>query len=180
MFPPPKCFKPFFRSILHPQTLFFCLLFPLFMVPSSSVFGAQFHGFGAKFLVFGQNCFGEGGLGTSEHPRPGAKIPRFWCKNQGVLVDVQKKAGSISLTAFLKILVDFLSSSLPGNFALKNGGDSWNTKRSTKTPQKKFGENSEQYSGQNSGRKFEKFGELLFCNFSDLRCHNPGPFLGTE
>ena len=41
------------------------------------------------------------------------------------------------------------------------------TKRSTKTPQTfrgKFGANP----GQNSGRKFEKFGELSFCNFSDL------------
>ena len=33
---------------------------------------------------------------------------------------------------------------------------------------KKFGENSEKISGQNSGRKFEKFGELSFCNLSDL------------
>ena len=32
----------------------------------------------------------------------------------------------------------------------------------------KFGENSEQNSGRNSGRKFKKFGELSFCNFSDL------------
>ena len=33
----------------------------------------------------------------------------------------------------------------------------------------KFGENSEQNSGQNSGQKFEKFGRLSFCDFSDLR-----------
>ena len=33
---------------------------------------------------------------------------------------------------------------------------------------KKFRENSEQNSGQNSGWKFEKFGKLSFCNFSDL------------
>ena len=32
----------------------------------------------------------------------------------------------------------------------------------------KFGENSERNSGQNPGRKFEKFGELSFCDFSDL------------
>ena len=32
----------------------------------------------------------------------------------------------------------------------------------------KFGENSEQNSGGNSGQKFEKFGELSFCHFSDL------------
>ena len=41
------------------------------------------------------------------------------------------------------------------------------TKRSTKSPRKirgKFGANS----GQNSGRKFEKFVRLSFCNFSDL------------
>ena len=41
------------------------------------------------------------------------------------------------------------------------------TKQSMKTPEM-FRENSEQYSGQNSGGKFEKFGELSFCNFSDL------------
>ena len=33
---------------------------------------------------------------------------------------------------------------------------------------KKFGENSEQNSGQNSGWKFPNFGKLSFCNFSDL------------
>ena len=33
----------------------------------------------------------------------------------------------------------------------------------------KFGANSEENSGENPGRKFEKFGELSFCNFSDLR-----------
>ena len=32
----------------------------------------------------------------------------------------------------------------------------------------KFGENPEQNSGQNSGRKFEKFGKLSFCDFPDL------------
>ena len=38
-------------------------------------------------------------------------------------------------------------------------------KRSRKTPQK-LGENSEQNSAQNSGRKFEKFVKLSLCNFS--------------
>ena len=33
---------------------------------------------------------------------------------------------------------------------------------------RKFGENSEQKTGQYSGRKFENFGKLSFCNFSDL------------
>ena len=33
---------------------------------------------------------------------------------------------------------------------------------------KNFGENSERNSGQNPGHKFEKFGELSFCDFSDL------------
>ena len=32
----------------------------------------------------------------------------------------------------------------------------------------KLGEDSEENSGENPGRKFEKFGELSFCNFSDL------------
>ena len=36
----------------------------------------------------------------------------------------------------------------------------------------KFGENSEQNSGQDLGRKFEKFGKLSFCHFPDLTiCH---------
>ena len=67
------------------------------------------------------------------------------------------------------------SSRLPGNFALKNGGDfSWFFS-GLRLPQsearkllKTFGENSEQNSGQNSGRKIEKFGKLSFSNFSDL------------
>ena len=41
------------------------------------------------------------------------------------------------------------------------------TKRSTKILEK-FGANSEQNSGQNPGRKFQKFGKPSFCNFSDL------------
>ena len=61
---------------------------------------------------------------------------------------------------------------LPGDLALKKGGDFgeflWSRpfpgKRSTKILEI-FGENSEENPGENSGRKF---GELSFCNFSDL------------
>ena len=72
------------------------------------------------------------------------------------------------------------SSNLPGNFALKNGGDFgeffWypSPRNEAQKLLKKFGENSEQNSGQNSGRtgqnsgrKFETSGGLSFCNF----CH---------
>ena len=66
-------------------------------------------------------------------------------------------------------------SCLPGNVALKNGGDFWWIFSGLRLPRnearkvlEKFGKNSEQNSGQNSGRKFEKFGKLSFCNFSDL------------
>ena len=46
---------------------------------------------------------------------------------------------------------------------------------------KNFGENSEQNSGQNSVQKFEKFGELSFCNFSDLTALDfPAQFPGTK
>ena len=72
---------------------------------------------------------------------------------------------------------------LPGNFALKKGRDFWwifsglrflgNEARKFL---KKFGEFSEQTSGGNSGQKSEKFGELLFCHFSDLTFwHPPSP-----
>ena len=44
---------------------------------------------------------------------------------------------------------------------------------------KKFGENLEQHSGENSGRKFEQFGELSFCNFSDLICKRQKTILGA-
>ena len=65
--------------------------------------------------------------------------------------------------------------SLPGNFAVKNGGDLWwtfpgllsPTKRSTKNSSK-IEEISSKISGQNSGKQFEKFEEFWFCNFSDL------------
>ena len=74
---------------------------------------------------------------------------------------------------------------MPGNFALKSCGNFgefffWSpfpTKRSTTTLQKirgKFRANS----GQNSERKFEKFGELSSCNFSD--CDSPDPRQGPE
>ena len=65
---------------------------------------------------------------------------------------------------------------LPGNFALKNGGDFWWIFSGLRFPRnearkilRKFGENSGGNSGQNPGRKFEKFGELSFCDFSDLK-----------
>ena len=64
---------------------------------------------------------------------------------------------------------------LPGNFALKAGGDFWWIFSGLRCPRNearkllnKFGENSERNSGQNSGHKFEKFGELSFCDLSDL------------
>ena len=38
---------------------------------------------------------------------------------------------------------------------------------------KNSGENSEQNSAQNSGGKFEKFGKLSFCNFSNLKKNKP-------
>ena len=73
-----------------------------------------------------------------------------------------------------KILWIFFSD-LPGNFALKNGGDFWWIFSGLRFPRnearkllEKFGENSERNSGQNPGRNFEKFGELSFCKFSDL------------
>ena len=62
---------------------------------------------------------------------------------------------------------------LSGNFALKNGGDFWWIFSGLRFPRnearkilKKIGENSERNSGQNPGQKFEKFGELSFCDFS--------------
>ena len=45
------------------------------------------------------------------------------------------------------------------------------TNRSTKTPQTIRGQFR-----QNSGRKFEEFGELSFCKFSDLRVCVDGAF----
>ena len=46
---------------------------------------------------------------------------------------------------------------------------------SYETKHEKSWKNSGQNSGQNPGRKFKKFGELSFCNFSDLKIRtNPG------
>ena len=74
-----------------------------------------------------------------------------------------------------KTLLWNFSLNLPGNFALKDGGDFWWTVSGLRFPRnearkllKNFGENSEQNSGHNSGRKFEKSGELSFCNLSDV------------
>ena len=74
-----------------------------------------------------------------------------------------------------KRILWIIFSCLPGNYALKNGGDFWWIFSGLRLPRnearkilEKFGENSEQNSGKNSGRKFWKFGELSFCNFSDL------------
>ena len=41
------------------------------------------------------------------------------------------------------------------------------TKRSTKSPRKIRGKFGAKFGAKNSGRKFEKFGKLSFCNFSD-------------
>ena len=81
----------------------------------------------------------------------------------------------LTLPALQKNFVNIFSC-LPGNFALKNGGDFWRFFSGLRLPRnearkvlEKFGENSEQNSGQNSGRKFEKFGKLSFCDFPDLK-----------
>ena len=75
-----------------------------------------------------------------------------------------------------QVLLNISFSYLPGNFALKNGGDFWLIFSALRFPRnetrkllKKFRENSEQTSGQNPGQKFKKFGELSFCHFSDLK-----------
>ena len=77
---------------------------------------------------------------------------------------------------------EYFFSCLPGNFALKNGGDFCWIFSGIRLPRnearkllEKIGENSEQNSGQNSGRKFEKFGKLSFCNFPDLRKNKKYP-----
>ena len=64
---------------------------------------------------------------------------------------------------------------LPGNFALKNGGDwkmkflwsPFHTKWSMKNPWKVRGKFGAKF-GAKSGDQIEKFGELSFCSFSDL------------
>ena len=78
------------------------------------------------------------------------------------------------LPALQKTLVDFCFE-LVWEFALKNGGDfGWISfglrfpRNEARKLLKKLGEGSEQNPGNNSGQKIEKFGELSFCNFSDL------------
>ena len=80
------------------------------------------------------------------------------------------ESANVTLPALQQTFVDFFF-----EFAWKFFRETWRgflvkffwspfpTKRSTKTP-KKIGENSE----QNSGQKFEKFGKLSFCDFSEL------------
>ena len=70
---------------------------------------------------------------------------------------------------FVNILFEFA-----WEFCIENGRDFWwiffglrVPRNETRSPWK-IRENSEPNSGQNSGRKFEKFGKLSFCNFSDL------------
>ena len=77
------------------------------------------------------------------------------------------------LTALQRTIVDFFF-----EFAWGFGIEKWRgflvkflwspfpRKQSTKSP-RIFGENSEHSSEQNSGRKFEKFGNFSFCTFSD-------------
>ena len=88
------------------------------------------------------------------------------------------------LCPFSRKLLWISSSNLPGNFALKNGGDFWwillapfPTKWSTKTPQQIQGKFGAKF-GAKSGKKIRKFGELLFCNFSDVRKASSGGNLG--
>ena len=82
----------------------------------------------------------------------------------------------LTAPALQKHFVNVFFSCLPGNFALKKGGDFWWIFSGLRFPRNEaqkllenFGENSEQNSGQNSGQKFKKFGDLSFCNFSDLK-----------
>ena len=82
---------------------------------------------------------------------------------------VRHSQENITLPPLQNISVDSFSC-LPGNFALKMAGifgeffwSPFPSKRSTTTPQKNRGKD------QNSGQKFEKFGDFSFCDFSDLR-----------
>ena len=70
---------------------------------------------------------------------------------------------------------EYFLSCLPGNFALKKGRDFWwiflvsvyhETKHENSS--KNSAKIRSKIRGKISGRKFEKFGELSFCNFSDL------------
>ena len=85
----------------------------------------------------------------------------------------------VTLPPLQKHFVNFFSY-VPGNCALKNAGifgefflvtlvSVSHKLNEARKILKKFGENSERNSGQNPGQKFEKFGELSFCDFSDLR-----------
>ena len=59
---------------------------------------------------------------------------------------------------------------LPGNFALKTAGD-FSGLRFPRNEERKLLKNSGKFganSGQNSDKNSKKFGELSFCNFSDL------------
>ena len=73
----------------------------------------------------------------------------------------------------------FCFSNLPGNFALKNGGDFWGIFSGLRFPRNKarkilenIGENSEQNSAQNPGPKFEKFGNFRSATFLRSGCPN--------
>ena len=69
---------------------------------------------------------------------------------------------------FLRIRFGILDWKIAGIFRWFFFWSPSSTEWSTKNSSKKLGRNSEQSSGQNSGRKFEKFRELSFCDFSDL------------
>ena len=85
----------------------------------------------------------------------------------------------VTLPALQQTFVDFLFEFAWG-FGIENGEEfRWILSglrfQGNKTWKvlKQFRENSEQNSGQNSGPKLEKFGELLFSNCSDLRNRRP-------
>ena len=120
------------------------------------------------FLVGALNRLRKRKRTNRENPRT---VPAQIGKIPGKVPKGQKRL----LWPLSRNILWIFSSNLPGNFALKNCGDFWWIFSGLRLPQnearqllKKFGENSEQNSGQNSGRKIEKFGELSFCNFSDL------------
>ena len=86
------------------------------------------------------------------------------------------------LPALQKHFVNIFSSYLPGNFALKNGGDFWQIFPGLRFPRneaqkilEKFGENSEQNSGQNPGQKLKSLAFFPF--YFSTTCFND-PSLG--
>ena len=88
---------------------------------------------------------------------------------------LERQFATLLLCLLSRRILWIFFSCLPGNFALKNGGDFWWIFSGLRLPRneawkilEKFGENSEQNSGQNPGRKFEKFGKFSFCNFPGL------------